>query len=222
MPQRCSWVPADDPLYAEYHDREWGVPVRDDRILFEFLILEGAQAGLSWRTILGRRDGYRQAFAQFDPAAVARFTPEDHARLMTDPGIIRNRLKVAGATKNAIGFLAVQAEHGSFATTSGHGPTGRSSSTVLDHRGSYRPAPIFPNNSQPTSRSEAARSSVRRSCMPTCKRWVWWMIMRPIVFVRKIASWFLIEHCPQIPDGQGRLADRRCSSSTHRANSKRS
>ncbi len=114
MPQRCSWVPDEDPLYAEYHDREWGVPVHDDRVLFEFLILEGAQAGLSWRTILGRREGYRLAFADFDPVAVARFTPEDHARLMTDPGIIRNRLKVAAATKNAVGFLEVQAEYGTF------------------------------------------------------------------------------------------------------------
>lgn len=114
MPQRCSWVPDDDPLYVDYHDREWGVAVHDDRTLFEFLILEGAQAGLSWRTILGRREGYRQAFAQFDPVAVARFTSEDHARLMTDPGIVRNRLKVAGATKNAVGFLGIQAEHGSF------------------------------------------------------------------------------------------------------------
>lgn len=114
MPQRCSWVPDDDPLYAEYHDREWGVPVHDDRTLFEFLILEGAQAGLSWRTILGRREAYRQAFAQFDPAVVAHFTAEDHARLMADPDIIRNRLKVAGATKNAVGFLDVQAEYRTF------------------------------------------------------------------------------------------------------------
>lgn len=116
MPKRCDWVPEDDELYANYHDTEWGVPVYDDRTLFEFLILEGAQAGLSWRTILGRRENYRRLFAGFDPVAVAGFTAEDHERLLTDPGIIRNRLKVTGATRNARAFLDVQASHGSFAT----------------------------------------------------------------------------------------------------------
>lgn len=97
-----------------YHDREWGVPVHDDRTLFEFLVLEGAQAGLSWRTILERRDGYRRAFAGFDPRVVAGFGEGDVERLLADPGIVRNRAKVAAAIGNARHFLEVQAEHGSF------------------------------------------------------------------------------------------------------------
>jgi DNA-3-methyladenine glycosylase I len=103
-----------DPLYERYHDQEWGVPVHDDRKLFEFLLLEGAQAGLSWSTILKRRAGYRRAFANFDPRKVARFTPRDVQRLLQDAGIIRNRLKVESAISNAKAFLAVQKEFGSF------------------------------------------------------------------------------------------------------------
>jgi len=101
-------------LYRRYHDREWGVPVHDDRRLFEFLILEGAQAGLSWETILRKREHYRRAFAGFDPRKVARFTAAHVRRLLRDPGIVRNRLKVAGAVRNASAFLAVQREFGSF------------------------------------------------------------------------------------------------------------
>jgi len=99
----------------EYHDREWGVPTRDDRTLFEFLILEGAQAGLSWETILNKRARYREVFAGFDPEKVARFTPARIDKLLLDPGIVRNRLKVGGAVKNAKAFLAVRREFGSFA-----------------------------------------------------------------------------------------------------------
>lgn len=102
------------PLYAAYHDDEWGVPVHDDRVLFEFLLLEGAQAGLSWETILKKREHYRKAFAGFDPARVARFTPARREKLLLNPGIVRNRLKVAGAVTNAKAFLAVQKEFGSF------------------------------------------------------------------------------------------------------------
>jgi DNA-3-methyladenine glycosylase I len=101
---------------AEYHDREWGVPSHDDRHLFEMLILEGAQAGLSWATILNRREGYRRAFADFDPAKVAAMTDRRLERLLSDPGIIRNRLKVFGTRANARAFLKVQREFGSFAT----------------------------------------------------------------------------------------------------------
>lgn len=97
-----------------YHDREWGKPVHDDRVLFEFLILEGAQAGLSWSTILAKRDNYRKAFADFDPARVARFDEARITRLLRDPGIVRNRLKVRGAVKNARAFLLVQHKFGSF------------------------------------------------------------------------------------------------------------
>lgn len=112
--KRCPWSLDVSPAYLKYHDEEWGVPVRDDRRQFEFLVLEGAQAGLSWSTVLHRRDGYRKAFAGFDPARVARFTPKKMTALLADPGIIRNRLKVASAVSNARAFLAVQEEYSSF------------------------------------------------------------------------------------------------------------
>jgi DNA-3-methyladenine glycosylase I len=111
---RCAWCPPDNPLYIKYHDEEWGVPVHDDRQLFEMVILEGAQAGLSWLTILNRREGYREAFANFDAKKVARFDAKKKAALMKDPGIIRNRLKIAATVDNASAFLAVQKEFGSF------------------------------------------------------------------------------------------------------------
>jgi DNA-3-methyladenine glycosylase I len=110
---RCGWA-GTDPLYVEYHDKEWGVPVHDDRKLFEFLVLEGAQAGLSWITILRKRENYRKAFAGFDPRKVARFSSKKVRSLLKDPGIVRNRLKVQSAVSNAKAFLAVQKEFGSF------------------------------------------------------------------------------------------------------------
>jgi len=110
---RCSWVPAGDPLYTAYHDEEWGTPSHDDGHLYEMLVLEGAQAGLSWSTILHKREGYRNAFAGFDPEAVARFGPGDVERLMADAGIVRNRLKIESAIANAQAVLAVRQEHGS-------------------------------------------------------------------------------------------------------------
>jgi len=113
--KRCSWA-GDDPLMIHYHDTEWGVPSRDDRHLFEMLVLEGAQAGLSWRTILRKRESYRRAFAGFDPRRVARFDARSAARLLRDPGIVRNRLKIAAAIANAKAVLAVQKEYGSLAT----------------------------------------------------------------------------------------------------------
>jgi DNA-3-methyladenine glycosylase I len=109
---RCAW--ARTPLSIAYHDLEWGVPVHDDRILFEFLTLEGAQAGLSWETILQKREGYRTAFADFDPARVARFTPARIERLLENPGIVRNRLKINSTVSNARAFLAVQRDFGTF------------------------------------------------------------------------------------------------------------
>jgi len=111
--QRCEWC-GNDPLYIKYHDEEWGKPVHDDRIMFEFLILEGAQAGLSWITILRKREHYRKAFAGFDPKKVAKFTEADVERLMSDAGIIRNRLKIKAAISNAKLFLEIQKEFGSF------------------------------------------------------------------------------------------------------------
>jgi DNA-3-methyladenine glycosylase I len=109
---RCDW--ARKPLDIEYHDREWGTPVHDDRLLFEFLILEGAQAGLSWSTILAKREGYRKAFANFDARKVARFDEKRSAKLLDNPDIVRNRLKIAAAIQNARAFRAVQKEFGSF------------------------------------------------------------------------------------------------------------
>jgi DNA-3-methyladenine glycosylase I len=111
---RCKWAEGVGPGYIAYHDEEWGVPVRDDGVQFEFLVLEGAQAGLSWSTILNKRAGYRKAFAEFDPQKVARFTAKRVERLLQDPGIVRNRLKVQSAVSNAQAFLAVQEEFGSF------------------------------------------------------------------------------------------------------------
>ncbi|OHC69648.1 MAG: DNA-3-methyladenine glycosylase [Rhodocyclales bacterium GWA2_65_20] len=110
---RCPWC-GDDPLYVAYHDDEWGVPQHDDRVLFEFLILEGAQAGLSWITILRKRENYRRAFDGFAAERVARYGAKDVARLMNDAGIVRNRLKIAAAITNAKAFLDVQREFGSF------------------------------------------------------------------------------------------------------------
>lgn len=112
--KRCPWC-GDDPLYTAYHDKEWGVPSHNDPHLFEMLILEGAQAGLSWITILRKRDAYRRAFADFNPRRVARFTQARVAKLLQDAGIVRNRLKIESTVGNAKAFLAVQREHGSFA-----------------------------------------------------------------------------------------------------------
>jgi DNA-3-methyladenine glycosylase I len=112
MTTRCSWPSTE--LDIAYHDKEWGVPVHDDRVLFEFLVLEGAQAGLSWSTILKKRENYRRAFAGFDPAKVARFSKKKIAQLMSDAGIVRNRLKIDSTVNNAKAFLALQKEFGSF------------------------------------------------------------------------------------------------------------
>jgi DNA-3-methyladenine glycosylase I len=113
-PKRCAWVNVDQKLMVAYHDREWGVPNHDDRTHFEFLVLEAAQAGLSWSIVLNKREGYRHAFSDFDPAKVARFSDARIDKLTTDPRIVRNRLKIAAAVKNARAFLAVQEQFGTF------------------------------------------------------------------------------------------------------------
>src|SRR5258707_14134456 len=113
-PKRCSWVNVDDTLMRDYHDGEWGVPTHDDRRHFEFLVLEAAQAGLSWSIVLKKRSGYRRAFNQFDPAKVARYTQARVDALTADPGIVRNRLKIAATVKNARAFLSGQEENGTF------------------------------------------------------------------------------------------------------------
>lgn len=111
--KRCEW-PGENPLMIAYHDKEWGVPVHDDRTLFEFLILEGAQAGLTWQTVLNKRENYRKAFSDFDARKIARYGAKDVKRLLSDSGIIRNRLKVAATIQNAKKFLEIQKEFGSF------------------------------------------------------------------------------------------------------------
>ncbi len=113
--KRCDWAESDS-LMQEYHDREWGVPVRNDQILFEFLVLESFQAGLSWRTILSKRENFKKAFASFNPQKIAQFTLADANRLMNDPGIVRNRAKILAAINNAKKFLVIQKEFGSFST----------------------------------------------------------------------------------------------------------
>ena len=112
--KRCSWVNVDNALMLEYHDREWGVPTHDDRKHFEFLVLEAAQAGLSWSIVLNKREGYRRAFSEFDPEKVARYSKAKIDKLVTDPSIIRNRMKIESAVKNARAVLDVQEEFGSF------------------------------------------------------------------------------------------------------------
>ncbi|HEU4988551.1 MAG TPA: DNA-3-methyladenine glycosylase I [Gemmatimonadaceae bacterium] len=133
---RCSW--ATTPLGIAYHDAEWGVPVHDDIVLFEFLTLEGAQAGLSWETILRKRDAYRAAFAEFDPAVIARFSAARANKLLQDPGIVRNRLKVESTISNARAFLAVQKEFGSFDVYIWRFVDG---TPILGRRGPGRPVP---------------------------------------------------------------------------------
>jgi DNA-3-methyladenine glycosylase I len=112
--KRCAWADPDDPLLVEYHDREWGVPVHNDIRHFEFLVLEGAQAGLNWSLVLQKREGYRRAFSGFDPGKVARYTEKRIQRLCLDPGIIRNRMKIEAAVRNARSFLSIQEAFGSF------------------------------------------------------------------------------------------------------------
>ena len=114
--KRCTWVSIDNPLMLQYHDREWGVPVHDDRKHFEFLVLEAAQAGLSWSIVLRKRDGYRRAFNDFDPEKVARYSESRIRKLTSDPAIIRNRMKIEAAVRNARAFLGIQEEAGSFDT----------------------------------------------------------------------------------------------------------
>jgi DNA-3-methyladenine glycosylase I len=112
--KRCAWAGANDPLMLEYHDREWGVPVHDDRTHFEFLVLEGAQAGLSWSIVLKKRPGYRHAFSEFDPEKVARYTSARVEKLAADPAIVRNRMKIKATVRHARAFLEIQKEFGSF------------------------------------------------------------------------------------------------------------
>ena len=146
--KRCAWVTA-DPLYIEYHDREWGVPNYEDRHLFEMLILEGAQAGLSWLTILKKREAYRKAFAGFDPRKVARFTDRKIETLLRNPGIVRNRLKINAARNNARACLAVMEEYGSFADYIWQFVDGR---PIVNHWRHAREVPVTTAESDAMSR----------------------------------------------------------------------
>lgn len=147
--QRCQWVPEGNELYEAYHDEEWGIPVHDDRKHFEFLILEGAQAGLSWLTILRRREGYRKAFANFDPKVVAKFSEEKIEELLQNADIIRNRLKVVSAVVNAKCFLEVQKEFGSFDKYIWQFVNGK---TIQNHRKSIKEVPAETKESQALSK----------------------------------------------------------------------
>ena len=148
----CAWA-GDDPLMRRYHDKEWGVPVHDDRRLFEFLTLEGAQAGLSWSTILRKRENYREAFAGFDPARVARFDSRRRASLMKNPGIVRNRLKIESTVSNARAFLDVRKEFGSFGTYLWRFVNGK---PIQNRRRSMREVPAR------TSESDALSADLRK------------------------------------------------------------
>ena len=145
--QRCPW--AVDELYAAYHDTEWGVPLHEDQELFEFLVLEGAQAGLSWHTVLKKRENYRVAFNQFDPEKVAHYTAAKVARLLSNPGIIRNKLKVAAAIHNAKAFLRVQEEFGSFDAYIWRFVDGR---PIINHWRSLKELPARTKESESLSR----------------------------------------------------------------------
>ena len=138
MKTRCGWVNPNDPMMVDYHDQEWGVPVHDDRRHFEFLVLEGAQAGLSWATILKRRDGYRRAFSNFDAEKVARYSRERIEELLLDPSIIRNRQKIESVVRNARAFLSIAEEFGSFDSYCWRFVEGQ---PILNHRKSTKEIP---------------------------------------------------------------------------------
>ena len=138
MTTRCGWVNPNDPMMVEYHDQEWGVPVHEDRRHFEFLVLEGAQAGLSWATILKRREGYRRAFSDFDPEKVARYSKEHVAKLLLDQSIIRNRQKIESTVRNARAFLAICEEFKSFDAYCWSFVNGR---PIINHRKSTKDIP---------------------------------------------------------------------------------
>lgn len=158
---RCRWT-GDDPLMIAYHDQEWGVPVHDDLVHFEYLVLDAAQAGLSWRTVLHKRENYRQAFAGFDPAKVARFTEKKIAKLLENPGLIRNRLKIQSAVGNARAFLKVQDEFGSFDAYVWRFVDGRS---IVNHWTKFEELPAQSEESQRMSRDMKQRGF--NFCGPT-------------------------------------------------------
>src|SRR5206468_762388 len=172
MKKRCTWA-GEDPLYIAYHDEEWGVPSHDDTHLFEMLVLEGAQAGLSWWTILRKRENYRKDFAGFDATKVARFDAGRRTRLMADPGIVRNRAKIEGAVRNAKEVVAIRREFGSFDAYIWRFVEGR---PVRNAWTSVREIPAETAASRAMSRSSMPGGSgswVRQSVTRSCKPWAW-------------------------------------------------
>src|ERR1700730_16778206 len=171
--KRCSWVRVDDPLMLQYHDCEWGVPVHDDRRHFEFLVLEGAQAGLSWTIVLKKREGYRRAFQGFDPEKVARFSVRRIEKLALNTEIIRNRMKIEAAVRNARAFS--KSRKSSEASTPIAGASLTDGQSLTDGRSCDRFLRLrpHPTRSARTSSIADSVSLVRRSCMPTCRRSAW-------------------------------------------------
>ena len=168
-PTRCAWARSD--LAIRYHDEEWGVPVHDDRTLFEFLILEGAQAGLSWETILNKRENYRAAFDNFDSERIARYDRRKLAQLLKNPGIVRNRLKIASAMQNAKAFLRVQKEFGSFDRYIWQFVNGVSRVNAWKS-GDRLPASTAESDAMSKDlKNAASTSSAPPSATPSCKRW---------------------------------------------------
>ena len=171
--KRCSWASVDDPMLIQYHDREWGVPVHDDRKHFEVLVLSGAQAGLSWSLVLKKREGYRRAFDRFNLEKVAGYSERQIQKLTSDPEIIRNRMKIEAAVRNARAFLKIQEEFGDFDSYGWRLSAGGPSSTDGRRRGRSQRLRLNPMHSARTSSAGDSASSARRSFMPTCKRLGW-------------------------------------------------
>src|SRR5260370_1186801 len=171
--KRCSWVSVDDPLMLQYHDREWGVPVHDDRKHFEFLVLEAAQAGLSWTIVLKKREGYRRAFDGFEPEKVARYSARRIEKLVLNPEIIRNRMKIEAAVRNARAFLKIQEEFGSFDSYCWRFVDGQPKRNRWKTCDRFLRLLSNPMRSARTSSVADSVSLVRRSCMPTCRPLEW-------------------------------------------------
>jgi DNA-3-methyladenine glycosylase I len=171
--KRCSWVSVDDPLLLQYHDHEWGVPVHNDRKHFEVLVLSCVQAGLSWSIVLKKREGYRRAFNKFDPEKVARYSERQIRKLTTDPEIIRNRMKIEAAVRNAGAFLKIREEFGTFDSYCWRSLTDGQGLTDGRLRGRFQRYRPNPRHSARTSSAGDSTLSARRSFMPTCSRLEW-------------------------------------------------
>jgi DNA-3-methyladenine glycosylase I len=170
---RCPWVDPEKPDYVAYHDEEWGVPIREDRRIFEFLTLEAAQAGLSWYTVLRKRENYRKAFAGFDPKKVARFTPAKIEKMLLDPGLIRNRAKIEAAVHNARRFLEVQKEFGTFSEYIWGFVGGKPKVNKLKGRGTSSPPAPNPTRSARICASGDSSSWARPSSTRICRPPAW-------------------------------------------------